>query len=1486
MDEARVALLSRRQGLSETVRVALSFAGLRFVSVPELEALERELSAEDPASAVLVDLADRDEDASAIARAVRATKPGSNAPLFFLGSGSEPVSSTQSAIAAGGDAYFALPAEAAPVIARLATYLSVPLARVPASLQLDALAADPSDAPEDANEGGDGGDANAGDANADDASAGGRDADDLDADDEGTPPLVGLAPPLSEEPQVTLRDDDGRELAADDPHPAWGDLDDDDDGAAPEVTAEMDAATFARLTAKLTPTDEGPRADEGAPLGAEPPAERSLDGGSGREDIASRVQRLRSRVAEGRRDTELPGASGDGGGWSLPGPLGSEEGAALDDDTRSAPRDEHGFEAITERITDEDLNSALAEVRERDGLVEYPPLEAMPSLVEGDASASAPAPEGEALEAEERAFEPPPLDADDAAGDAEDTVSGFLAPPPTFAEELQQRDDEREAEVADEWDEVDAALAPPVLHFPDAEAGLAPLLDELGLVPPPDEEEVGGTDSDRAPDVAQLERDYVYGDDDDNGDGEGEPPAPPAEVAAGAGALTSQGAAALLDPSEALVQARLEDARRELELELRLAAEARLERELEERVERAVAEAREQAEEERQRLERELAAASERERLEAEAAARAAAEQHLLDVERRLKAEEEAARLAMRRDLEEAARAEADARVRELEQRQRDEEARLREELEERLAAAEKSAREQAEEEALRIAEELALAQDAARERAEAEARQEAQERVAEAERTRAEAEERARRELEELRQSAAVAREQLEQRLRQEADERIAELERRAAEAEAHRHSEEQRREEIEAARRQQAEEEARLRAELEAELRRELEERVAAAEQHANEVAARERERIEAGLREEGERLAQEAAAAARREVEQRLSLEAAELAEQAADEARAEAEARAHEEAEQLAQVAAAEARREAEERLSAEAARRAEEAAAAARREAEERFTAEAARRAQQAEKARREAEERLVAEAERKVREAWEARREAEERLVAEAARTARQAEEARREAEERLRQEADARQLELEARLQAAEEAARLAEERTRQIIEEERLAREEAEATLKAREEELARHRSRWAFRTGAALSAAEGEHDGPGESELGVGRISWWGADAPGVPVDALTFEPGGELGVEPPPAPERWVYLDPPEGTFSDGELPALLWGAHVLCVTGALVLIDRAGLRRTLHLEHGEPVGFLSDLSRDRPEEALLRAGLITAAKHTELRAGPLRSARRTCAYLVDEGGLKPQELFTAIRGVLIEQVLSVLELSSGRFEFLPEAAHASDRVRLQHRFDAVLAEGIRRKYDLRRLWRVLGGAQTLVGKDDRAPRLPPLTKVEHAALALLDGQRSLEDAVLDGALPAEDVLRAALIGVSCGAARIIARGVPGAPEEVAKDSERALAIDKERIEDRVHAARHGDYFSFLGIAPESTSFEVHRAAEQVRRQFDPRRYSDPAFRDLRAALDEIRQVADEAEAVLSDDALRAGYVRSVVSRRMAGTRGQA
>jgi hypothetical protein len=816
-----------------------------------------------------------------------------------------------------------------------------------------------------------------------------------------------------------------------------------------------------------------------------------------------------------------------------------------------------------------------------------------------------------------------------------------------------------------------------------------------------------------------------------------------------------------------------------------------------------------------------------------------------------LEADDEERRLAEARAHTEALERQAEALAEDAKRREAEERARLaalerlraETEAEAARAAEVASRRAAAEEERLRRteaarlrAEEEAHAAVLDREKREAEGRA----RIEELEQRRVEAEEAIR-----LAAEARAAREKeagaaLEEAAQREIDER-----RRLAELEAER---------------QRAEQEATRIAEDAK--RRELE--VKRALRTLQQREAEERARRQA-LEEQAEHAKKALLELQRREAEQRAQLEAL------------EAKAR-KEEAEGQRRVAAIEQERVAR----AEALVAMEERRLEREEEINERLFLIEAERKRLEEEGRRELEERQRRAADEEARlEALKEERERKQRELEEATAAAEEAlrrEEARIAAVTRAREEAQAEaQRAIEGRQRTAEETERRLEASRRQRerleaearAELEALRRQRAEEELAQRELQAARARARLAFKSGRLDGIPPGERAGVGD----VGREgrpphdldgATWGDALPSIVLD----------GTEP-PAPPAPRPLEPAEGRFEEGELPALLWAAHHARVTAKIELTFDDGRERSLWLEEGEPVLVGSSLPVDRPEEALLRGGLITIATYNTLRAGPARSARRAGALLLADGLLKTEELFPAVRAVLTEQVLSLLEHGPGRYRCVEEHAHAADRVRLEHGLPALLAEGVRRKYDERRLWLVLGGPASVLGPDEASAALPPLSPEEKIVLVRLDGTRSLEDLVLDAGVAAHVVLRTALIAVSCGACRMYARGVPADAADRREQHERSVAIDRARVLDRLHAARHGDYFAFLGVDLHASPFEVQRAAERMRQRFDPARFADPAFADIADALREIVEVSYDAEAVLGDEALASGYRQNVL-----------
>ena len=84
----------------------------------------------------------------------------------------------------------------------------------------------------------------------------------------------------------------------------------------------------------------------------------------------------------------------------------------------------------------------------------------------------------------------------------------------------------------------------------------------------------------------------------------------------------------------------------------------------------------------------------------------------------------------------------------------------------------------------------------------------------------------------------------------------------------------------------------------------------------------------------------------------------------------------------------------------------------------------------------------------------------------------------------------------------------------------------------------------------------------------------------------------------------------------------------------------------------------------------------------------------------------------------------------------------------------------------------------------------------------------------------------------------------------------------------------RVAALLELVRRADYFDILGVARGCTSIEARRAASRLLVEFSSERAISPPGGHDTEALAEIRDVLMDADAVLSDDALRARYLAAL------------
>ena len=306
--------------------------------------------------------------------------------------------------------------------------------------------------------------------------------------------------------------------------------------------------------------------------------------------------------------------------------------------------------------------------------------------------------------------------------------------------------------------------------------------------------------------------------------------------------------------------------------------------------------------------------------------------------------------------------------------------------------------------------------------------------------------------------------------------------------------------------------------------------------------------------------------------------------------------------------------------------------------------------------------------------------------------------------------------------------------------------------------------------------------------------------------------------------------------------------------------------------QGNIHKQVFLEKGELVGARSNADEDRYEGYLLRTGKITRARYQRLRLDNIDHPRLLAASLVESGDLRSNESFPSVREHLTEVFCSLFEWEKGSYDIGREQLGEEEVIRLSARLPALLAEAVRRKYDLARLTTILGPPGTLLGPSSDESAIPvdtvELDSRERSVMRLFDSSRSLEDIIFSTGLGPNRVYQVAAILSLTGHIQTLMRDHRGF------DLDLANGVDARRIEARLIDVRHQDYFAVLGLRSNATEYEVERAYRRALSEFSPDNFSPSLSQSYREALNEIRRVLDDAYEVLRDNRLRERYAKAV------------
>lgn len=331
----------------------------------------------------------------------------------------------------------------------------------------------------------------------------------------------------------------------------------------------------------------------------------------------------------------------------------------------------------------------------------------------------------------------------------------------------------------------------------------------------------------------------------------------------------------------------------------------------------------------------------------------------------------------------------------------------------------------------------------------------------------------------------------------------------------------------------------------------------------------------------------------------------------------------------------------------------------------------------------------------------------------------------------------------------------------------------------------------------------------------------------------------------------------------------GSLDRMEVPRLLWVLHRAGYSGALWL-RRGRLDKRIWWSEGRLSFAYGNTGHDRLADGLLRRGLLTRDQYAEAREIIESDPRHATSTLVDAGLLKARETPSAVRHHLARIIDSTFPWTEGTWELLPDE-HSDEHVLRDVPVALVVAEGIRHRMEARTLSAWLGGldqAPRFRAEATEVPRMVEqllITPAEEAWLARFDGRHSLREL-----LEAPGVDELELLGLAYILYVVELLELSRDRGRVARDVDPAT-IDIERIRDRLHRSRAGDYFEVLDLPRSANRVDVRRAHAELRRTFADDQLEEVVRETLATDLEELRDLVDEARDVLIDETLRSAYL---------------
>lgn len=183
------------------------------------------------------------------------------------------------------------------------------------------------------------------------------------------------------------------------------------------------------------------------------------------------------------------------------------------------------------------------------------------------------------------------------------------------------------------------------------------------------------------------------------------------------------------------------------------------------------------------------------------------------------------------------------------------------------------------------------------------------------------------------------------------------------------------------------------------------------------------------------------------------------------------------------------------------------------------------------------------------------------------------------------------------------------------------------------------------------------------------------------------------------GGKIKAPPIEAKPKHPPAKPRKGTLNDIPFAKLLAELKQEYATGALELA-REKVKKTIWLSDGVPVSAKSNAMGETLGAVLVKMGKLSESQRVESVEKMQKEKKLHGVVLVELGIVKQKDVNSALQAQARAKVINCFAWDDGAYDFKPKDALPTDQPELKMSFGALIAAGVKQRYDLPRLRKVL------------------------------------------------------------------------------------------------------------------------------------------------------------------------------------------